>query len=343
MSESAHVGYLETLSDLKKALNRFGQRIPPALTTTHNEIKRTQALLQQRQLHWQRQMQNAQRHLQQAQAALGRCRRQNRTAGRGRSCTGEERAVGAARQRLREAETKLRQVRKSQSRLETAINQYQRHANRLQSLANSHTPRACAFLDRALADLERYLSTETPSTGGSAFTPMKQTAVSLPNRSENVSSTINLASDQSDKTWVEPSRQNVKASGQSGKTWVERGIQNVKVSDLPDPKDITSKEDFHKVSLEDMQSGLERLPEMLPLIESGEGNSRDYWATVDEQRGLSIANGYQRVYDAFYGESNVIRLNRDGNQYSIINGRHRIWLAKRMGIETLPASIAELQ
>lgn len=122
--------------------------------------------------------------------------------------------------------------------------------------------------------------------------------------------------------------------------WVDRGIQPVSVRDLPEPEGIHDEDDFVKVSVDEMQAGLERLQEMQPAIESGEGASSDYWAQFDRERGLDYAHGYRRIYDAFYGQD-AIRLVKDGDRYDIVNGRHRIWLAKRMGITTLPARLTE--
>jgi hypothetical protein len=122
--------------------------------------------------------------------------------------------------------------------------------------------------------------------------------------------------------------------------WIDRGIQNVCVADLPEPDGISGPDDFKKVSQAVMQAGILRLQEMLPMIEGGEGKNSDYWAQIDQQRGLDYENGYQRIYEAFYGNS-AIKLERIGNQYAIINGRHRLWLAKQMGIMSLPVQVVE--
>jgi hypothetical protein len=50
----------------------------------------------------------------------------------------------------------------------------------------------------------------------------------------------------------------------------------------------------------------------------------------------------KKIYEAFYGDSHI-RIVKDGNNYSISNGRHRVWLAKKMGIHSLPASVVEKQ
>ncbi len=118
--------------------------------------------------------------------------------------------------------------------------------------------------------------------------------------------------------------------------WIDEGIQDVAVDTLPRPEGIYSDADFRKVSREDMEEGLTKFQEMKPVIDTGEGANSDYWAEVDASNGVSYSDGYRRVYDAFYG-SDAIRIVDNQGQIDIVNGRHRILLAKEMGIENLPA------
>ena len=121
---------------------------------------------------------------------------------------------------------------------------------------------------------------------------------------------------------------------------VQHRLQNLMVSSLPAPEGISGAADFSKVSENEMRAGIKRLQEMRPVIESGAGAASDYWADLDRQRGLSYVDGYQRIYDAFYGQD-AIYVEKDGDNYDIINGRHRIWLAKQMGIDNLPMRVTE--
>jgi len=91
-----------------------------------------------------------------------------------------------------------------------------------------------------------------------------------------------------------------------------------------------------------MKAGIEKWLSMKPVIESGIGNNRDYWADIDHKKGLSYSEGYQRIFEAFYGKESI-RVEKIGDSYNIINGRHRIWLAKRMGIKELPINLVEKQ
>lgn len=120
--------------------------------------------------------------------------------------------------------------------------------------------------------------------------------------------------------------------------WVNEGVQAVTVDTLPEPEGINDASDFKKVPLEEMASGIRRLQEMTPTITSGIGASSDYWAKHDRQKGLAYSEGYQKIYDAFYG-GDAIKIDVDGSNFNIINGRHRIWLAKRLGVATLPMRV----
>lgn len=122
--------------------------------------------------------------------------------------------------------------------------------------------------------------------------------------------------------------------------WCDTGIRDVAVAALPAPDDIQGPDDFKKVPIIEMRAGIERLQSMKPLIDSGRGASSDFWADFDAQQGLEYGNGYQRVFDSFYGQD-AIRLDKDSRGYSIINGRHRIFVAKSMGVTSLPARVIE--
>ncbi|MEW6277167.1 MAG: hypothetical protein AB1758_00990 [Candidatus Eremiobacterota bacterium] len=123
-----------------------------------------------------------------------------------------------------------------------------------------------------------------------------------------------------------------------GHAWEDSGIRQVRLADLP----VVDPGAFEKVTMEEMRTGLETLQSMLPEIESGQGSTSGYWADRDRQAGLSTPEGRERIFDAFFGDS-AIRLEKDGDTYDIVNGRHRIWLARQMGLQSLPARVVERQ
>ncbi len=125
--------------------------------------------------------------------------------------------------------------------------------------------------------------------------------------------------------------------------WVDRGITDVPVDkiDTSDMTHVNGLDDFKKVSYEEMAEGYRKLDTVVrPEVAKGAGG--DDFRKLDQQEGLSYADGYQRVYDAFYG-GEPIRLAKDGESYTVINGAHRLYVAQREGVGSVPARVIERQ
>lgn len=128
-------------------------------------------------------------------------------------------------------------------------------------------------------------------------------------------------------------------NAEHGDHWEDRGIIDVPVADLPDPDDVNGPEDFdHHISYDDAVRATERLQEMRPLI--AQGYTADDFAALDKQNGVDPLHGQERVYRLFYG-SEPIKVDKDGDTYDIISGRHRIFVAKERGYEFIPAQVSE--
>lgn len=122
--------------------------------------------------------------------------------------------------------------------------------------------------------------------------------------------------------------------------FVDRGIVNVKVSDLPQPEGINGPADFEKAPYEEMQAGMRKLELMKPSIADGTRADSAAWRQFDQEEGLSYPDGYQKVYDAFYGDD-AVRVVKIGSHYEIDKGRHRIYLAKESFAREIPARVIE--
>jgi hypothetical protein len=68
-----------------------------------------------------------------------------------------------------------------------------------------------------------------------------------------------------------------------------------------------------------------------------------YFERLDRQTGRDYQNGLQRVYEAFFGGQHI-RLERWRGEakWDIINGRHRIEVARELGLEAVPAVTEEV-
>ena len=128
--------------------------------------------------------------------------------------------------------------------------------------------------------------------------------------------------------------------GVEKREWVNKGIQDVSVDrvglrDSP----VHNESDFRKVSKAEMLEGFEKLETTVrPAV--GKGADGDYFSDLDKAQGLDYEHGYRRVYDSFYGNE-PIRLEKTGDTYNVVNGYHRLAIAKEIGLTTVPAWVVE--
>ncbi|MBM3239285.1 hypothetical protein FJZ31_23580 [Candidatus Poribacteria bacterium] len=322
MNESINVRTIQTLGNLKNAFIGFSVETQESLIAIENELRRTMDWLKGEVDVRHRHIMRCRDEVDFASRALRECEAQEDD-DYVPDCRAEIYELQEARRSLRHAEDELKIARLWFSKIQKAIQQFGTHVRRLKDLATDRTESAKAFLDRATSDLERYLGIPTPTT---------ETSVPL----------IDAFPTRATTTTASTQTGIANLSGKTSGQWVERGVVEIDVANLPMPEDISKDLDFQKVPMDEMKAGLKMLQEMLPIIESGVGASKEYWAKRDNELGLDYPNGYLRIYEAFYGHD-AIRVEKSGNNYDIVNGRHRIWLAKQMGIGKLPVSLVELE
>ncbi len=124
-----------------------------------------------------------------------------------------------------------------------------------------------------------------------------------------------------------------------GQDWVDRGVIDVPVADLPEPEGVSGPQDFdHHISWENARSAAERLPDI--QAEMRAGKTADDFSADDQQNGLDYTHGKRGVYDLFYG-NDPVAVDKNDAGYSINSGRHRIYAAKAVGLESIPARVME--
>ncbi|MEM4282825.1 MAG: hypothetical protein QXN89_04105 [Candidatus Woesearchaeota archaeon] len=116
-------------------------------------------------------------------------------------------------------------------------------------------------------------------------------------------------------------------------------------------EDVLSKDEFQKVNWEEMLEGMRKLPEVLEVLKGRMNQSfvdnSIYLMQLDQQAGRKYATGLQRIYESFFG-SEPIRLepcvDSKGNftKWRIINGRHRVQVAKELKWTAVPAVCGSL-
>ncbi len=131
----------------------------------------------------------------------------------------------------------------------------------------------------------------------------------------------------------------IQGGDEPNQDWVDRGIINVPVADLPAPDGVSSPDDFdHHISWEDAVRATQQLPQIQEEVHLGKMG--DDFDTQDQVNGLEYAHGQRRIYDLYYG-LDPIQVDKIGAQYTINAGRHRIYAAKALGLDTIPARVME--
>lgn len=120
--------------------------------------------------------------------------------------------------------------------------------------------------------------------------------------------------------------------------WMNLGVQDVPLDSIDvGDSPVHGSDDYRKVSEAEMRAGLERFNKVV-RSNVAKGRGADYFRDLDASMGLSYPDGYLRLYEAFYG-GDAIRLNRVGERYEVVNGYHRLRLARLLGWHTIPAHV----
>jgi hypothetical protein len=139
--------------------------------------------------------------------------------------------------------------------------------------------------------------------------------------------------------------------GPVGDKTYPNSIEFVDVDRLPETPEIRGPQDFSGKTLADRQANYESLKrdllrheQMRPYIEQGHGS--ETWDAWDQQTGIGnfspagYERGYADVYRAYYDTVNAVAVSEVDSQYTdILNGRHRIFLARELGIQKLPVNV----
>lgn len=331
MSQPITVYSVEALEELHVAFLRYQDYALRTLETAALEIRRVVDWLAERQHFWRNEVRRREEFVRQTTAAFNACKaRTAYDAKSGRTtqpdCTQEWRALEQAKRFKAEAEHELHVVNDMLAQVQRAHERYQRKAQKLTALLHNDLPQSVALLKRKVAILRSTLGGS--SLGGSAAEMTATAAIAR----------IGLAA-TGVVSAVSHALSSAQIPGPQG-DWIERGIQLASLDqiDLSDSY-VQGPTDYKKVAYEIMVEGVRKLADVvLPAVCNGA--DADYFAQLDQQNGAAYADGYHRVYDAFYG-SDPIRLEKIGDAYNVIGGYHRLLIAKELGLPEIPASIVE--
>lgn len=168
MSNQADIRDIQILGDLKAAFGRFSEDVLQILPAIQKQFEEIEAWLEERQTHWQQQVDEAEDLVHAARRALGDCESSGYYDDEGDyqapNCSSEEDEVQETEQHLAECEKNLETVKQWRHRIEGQIADFQNDMHRLSILASSRTGSAQAALVGKLEILNRYVG------GGGAVT-----------------------------------------------------------------------------------------------------------------------------------------------------------------------------
>ena len=304
---------ISALRQFRVSLDQFRDASNEAISLARHELDEILALIEERQAVWRQQISSFEEEAEQARSDMRRCEEweDDGEDGYERDCSEYEEAFSHSLRRRHAAEEELAAVLRWQQEVLDGAETFEKATQQLTYLTESDFERGRNFLQDKAAALENYASAD-----------------GLP-----------APSFQTVAQGTGPSGAESTTPKSGDPAWRERGVCEVSLGaiDLTDcSKDAL---DFRKVSYERMRDGIQKLTaEVWPAVKRGAG--REYFERLDREAAIGYEHGLVRVYDAFFGME-PIRLERQGEHYVVVNGRHRLAVARDLGVTSLPASVTE--
>lgn len=311
MARAAQLLSIETLPPMRGALIRLRARLPEILDAMERETERANRILgeyhhglDRRVRHWQQVVEAAENEEEKARA---------------------QRALDEIEARLRELKLQLRTLRE-------LLERYRAQSRRAHTYFNDATRAATDSLASTQAAALAYLAL-APTLDGGAASPIA--AAAAPAISVATAAAVS-------ETTLDAAKAHDKGplpTLPAGFEWVS--LDQLELVDLPE------RADFKKVSYEDMCRGLELLhTEMVPLFRQHPAAGRDVFEDFDRRHGRistglvhprSLANLYDKF---FFGHEHIRVVRARGHtNYVIENGRHRVRIARDLGLKHVPAQV----
>jgi hypothetical protein len=279
-------------------------------------------------------------------------------------CTAEQQLLQQAAARLQEARQQFEEVQKWRRLVDQAAERFRLKAQQLVRTLDTDQPEGNSFLNERIAELRAYLSESAASISSSIPSPLASSLSSKPpgaGTSASVLGSAGIAAAVAGLTaagaplsatpppgtstaWgatgaPAPSAPAAQAPGSTGASgWVDQGVQAIAVDQIDlTQSPVQGLADFHKITPQEVTIGFQKLQTVVaPAVAQGHG--ADYFAQLDVAQGLSGEDGYQHIYEVFYG-GDAIRLNKVGNSYDVVNGYHRLYIARQLGLKSVPAHV----
>ena len=343
MSPSVEVRAIDDLEELQTGLIRYSDQAQATLAAIARETQRTLDWLEERQRHWRGEAQRWREEERRARAAYQRCLASGDDE-HPPSCGREEQTLAEARRRLAQAEAEERMATQARQAVQAEAAVYARDASRLRATLQSETVKAVEVLRTKVVVLRSYASGGISAGGvltgalafgaglaiGAALGQTRQDGAPTadpPGQVED-SSAVSGAPDLSGRV-VEPTLQELHADIR------DVPLDLIDLSDSP----VQDEADYHKVSQAEMIAGFEKLARVRRLISQGATDQQLYDTDqAAREEGLPEGQSHHNIYKVFYGE-NAIALEKAGDRYRVLNGYHRLVVARELGWTAIPARI----
>lgn len=228
---------------------------------------------------------------------------------------------------LANAEVQYSEIRRRLSEIEGEYLSFCGLASNFSSILGQNVPAAQSFLRAKIEQLRNYRAVQTPGAPSGAVSALAPT---LPNAERKADA----------KLVPLDSAQIMELRGIE----LPPGFEWVSLSDLDLQRElegVAGPADFKHVPYGEMRVGFERLrSQVLPLLNVTPGATSDRFRELDVNDSVPFADGLQRVFEAFFGQQDYIYfVRRPDGSLDLINGRHRVFLARELGWAAVPARV----
>ncbi len=301
MADGASLHDRAVLRTHAATLHAFGDAATRVCQGALGNLEKAAAEVQRSLSRWQAKVAEGRRDAAEAQRALTACR-----ADREADCGQEEDDLEEALARLATAEENLATARRCHSQLQAAGSRLRHDTSVFRRQAEDRVGAGAAFLRGLASAADAYAGSSVGgagSSGGGGASAGGSGSNDLPRIGET--------------------------------ELVEAPLDRLDTS----KSGVTGPESFSKTDYARMRQGVQRLDEVV-LDAVRNGADGEHFARMDAQRGLDYEGGYQRVYEAFFGGDSLRLDHRSDGTYEVIDGLHRIHVARELGLSSLPARIA---
>ncbi len=368
---SANVRSIQALEDLRTALTTFSGNAQESLRAATIEAQRTLEYVAERERYWRGRVTNAEEEVRRAAAAFTYCRSQVYRDSEGRvyqpPCTAEQAALSQAQAVLAQARQNFQVAREWYSRVQRASAVFQQQTQRMNGALND-LPKATAMLSDKVNTLKGYTAMAAPSGGGGFGGGASGAGAGMAGASGIIGALgvagVSAAFAGSTGNGLSPEYMQAALTGLAhGATTfdtfehlVQRGdnvaatgdpvlnlpLRYVPLSQIDDSGSyVQSAADFTRqgrASPAEMSAWYEKLQRVVaPGL--AQGATGDDFQRLDESLGLQRPNGYQTVFEVFYGGDAIRLTPARGGGYLADAGLHRLYVARQLGLPGVPAHI----